>query len=154
MQETDWLSNALNYISRFEFFGSFDIGDLALLMARIILAIIFLSSFNNKYKDVAGFAKQNKLPLPAGYLQVAIEGLAGELLLLGFLTQIGALLAMAAMTGAMYFHIFKWKSKYWAASGGWEYDLMIFTLAFLILVTVGGLLGIYPTPELSWLPFV
>jgi len=65
-------------------------------------------------------------------------------LLLGGLTQLGALAAMAAMAGSMFFHIVIWHSKYWAAKGGWEYDLMIFAMASSVFVTGGGLIGLYP----------
>ncbi len=154
MQNIDWLSRTLEDITTINLFNNVHLIDVVLLLARVVVAIIFIVSFNNKYKDVAGFAKQNKLPLPAAYFQVAIEGLAGGLLLLGIFTQIGALFAMLAMVGSMFFHIFIWHSKYWASSGGWEYDLMIFTFAALIFITGGGLLAIYPIPVLSWLPFL
>lgn len=138
---------------------SFQIGevillDISLLLARLVLAFLMLVSFKNKISDVAKFSKNNHLPLIGGYFQVAIEGLSGLLLLAGFLTPIGALLAMMAMTGSLFFHIFIWKSKYWASSGGWEYDLMILALATLIFATGGGIIALYPLPSIGWLPFL
>jgi len=57
---------------------------------------------------------------------------------LGLLTQIGALMIVLVMLGAISFHIFKWKSPYWATKGGWEYDLMWLVMCLVILFTGGG----------------
>jgi len=153
MMLMDIFTEVYRYIIDFKIAG-IELLDVGLLLARLILAIIMLISFKNKVTDIPKFAKSNNLPLPAGYMQVGIEGASGFLLLLGILTPIGALLAMLAMLGSMFFHIFIWHSKYWASSGGWEYDLMIFTLATLIFATGGGIIGLYPLPELGWLPFL
>jgi len=128
--------------------------DVGLLIARLVLAFIMLVSFKNKVSDIAKFSKANNLPLVGGYLQVGLELLSGTLLLTGVFTIVGALLAMLAMEGSMFFHIFVWRSKYWASSGGWEYDLMIFSMALLIFATGGGTLGIYPFPDVGWFPFL
>ena len=84
------------------------------------------------------------MPLPVGFLVVSAELFGGLGVAFGVLTQIAALGIMLVMTGSMYHHIFKWKSAYWAASGGWEYDLMWFTMCLVIVTTGGGQLGIYP----------
>jgi putative oxidoreductase len=136
-------------------FGSGAVGwvDLAALLVRIVIGIVFLVSFRNKIKDVAGFAKGNNLPTPVAFLHIMNEGVGGVAVLLGIFTQIGAVMIMIAMIASLSFHIFKWKSKYWAASGGWEYDLMIFAMSALILFTGGGSLAVYPLPGLGLFPF-
>jgi uncharacterized membrane protein YphA (DoxX/SURF4 family) len=63
---------------------------------------------------------------------------------LGVAPQLGALAIMGVMTGSMYHHIVKWRSPYWAASGGWEYDLMWFTMCLVIAVTGGGSIALWP----------
>ena len=148
------LSDLFDTVLSFEVYDGLVAADFALLLVRVVLAVIFLVSFQKKYKDIAGFAKQNNLPLVGGYFQVGIEGFAGASLLLGGLTQLGALAAMAAMAGSMFFHIVIWHSKYWAAKGGWEYDLMIFAMSAAVFVTGGGLIGLYPLPAMGWLPFL
>jgi putative oxidoreductase len=45
---------------------------------------------------------------------------------------------MLLMLGTLRLHIFKWKSPYWAAQGGWEYDLMLFAMALVVVVQGGG----------------
>jgi len=147
------------FTSSYENILNFEIGkiillDVGLLLARLVLALIMLISFKNKVSDIPKFAKSNNLPLSAGYMQVGIEGASGFMLLFGILTPIGALLAMLAMLGSMFFHIFIWHSKYWASSGGWEYDLMIFTIATLIFATGGGIIALYPLPSIGLLPFI
>lgn len=110
----------------------------ALLLIRLILAFIFLMASHHKSGDVKGFAKSNNLPLPIAWGLVFAESLCGISLLLGIFPRIAATIVMLIMLGSMSFHIFKWKSPYWAAKGGWEYDLMIFAMASIILVIGGG----------------
>jgi putative oxidoreductase len=120
-----------------------DFPDLPLLLMRLVMALVFIIAARNKLKDVPGFAKGNDLPVPVAWLTVFAEFAAGVGLALGILPQAAALIVMLVMTGSMFSHIVKWKSKYWAASGGWEYDLMLFTMASVILVTGGGDIALY-----------
>lgn len=58
---------------------------------------------------------------------------------LGIFTQIGALLIMGAMLGAMYKKIFVWKTGFYEDKGyGWHYDLLLFLGAFVVFATHGG----------------
>jgi putative oxidoreductase len=117
--------------------------DLPLLLMRLVVGLVFVVAARNKLKDVAAFAKGNDLPIPVAWLTMFAEFTAGVGIGLGVLTQVAALIIMGLMAGSMFFHIVKWKSKYWAASGGWEYDLMLFTMASVILVTGGGDIALY-----------
>lgn len=119
--------------------------DLPLLLLRLVVGFVFIIAGRNKAKNAAGFSKDNGLPLPIGWALIFAEITAGIGFVLGILPQLAALVIMGTMVGSMYFHIVKWKSKYWAASGGWEYDLMLFTMASIILVFGGGAIGILPT---------
>lgn len=118
--------------------------DLPLLLMRLVVGFVFVIAARNKLKDVPEFAKGNDLPLPVAWLTVFAEFAAGIGIALGILTQVAALIIMGLMVGSMFFHIVKWKSKYWAASGGWEYDLMLFTMASVVLITGGGDIALYP----------
>lgn len=117
--------------------------DVPLLLMRLVVALVFIVAARNKLKDVPEFAKGNGLPLPIAWLTIFAEFSAGIGFALGILPQVGALIIMGIMSGSMFFHIVKWKSKYWAASGGWEYDLMLFTMASVILITGGGDIALY-----------
>jgi CheY-like chemotaxis protein len=88
-----------------------------------------------------------EMPLVNGFqLCRAIKSIAefwgGLAVGLGIATQLGALAIMRVISGSMYHHIIKWKSPYCAASGGWEYDLMWFTMCLVIVVTGGGTIAV------------
>jgi len=53
------LSDLFDTVLSFEVYNDLVAADFALLLVRVVLASIFLVSFQKKYKDIAGFAKQN-----------------------------------------------------------------------------------------------
>ncbi len=115
-----------------------------LLLARLVIGFVFVVAVRNKLKDVPAFAEHNGLSVPVAWGLTFAEAAGGIGVILGILTQLAALVIMGAMVGSILFHLFKWKSKYWAASGGWEYDLMIFSIAAVIVVVGGGGWELYP----------
>jgi len=117
--------------------------DLSLLLLRIILAITFFVSSRNKRRDIHKFAKNNGLPVPAAYLVMVIELSASALMTLGVLAQFAAMAVMILMLGTIRLHIFKWKSPYWAAQGGWEYDLTLLAMASVIAVFGPGAYALF-----------
>lgn len=127
------------------FVSLLDYPDVPLLLVRLVVGLVFVVAVRNKLKDVPAFAEHNGLSVPVAWGLVFAEASGGIGFILGILPQLAALVIMGSMVGSMSLHIFKWKSKYWAASGGWEYDLMIFTMASVILVTGGGAIALYPT---------
>lgn len=112
--------------------------DVVLLMLRVIVGVSFIVAARNKSRNVRKFAKANGLPLAAGYVVTALEAAAGTLLLLGLFPQLAAALVVLLMLGTIRLHIFTWRSPYWAAKGGWEYDLMLLAMASVIVVSGGG----------------
>ena len=114
------------------------IADLSLLLIRLVVGFSFIVASRNKSKDIKKFARNNGMPVPVAMLVMITEMLAGLALIFGVFTQIAALAIMLLMIGTMRLHIFKWKSPYWAAKGGWEYDLMLFAMASIIFVFGGG----------------
>lgn len=119
--------------------------DIGLLLMRLVVGFVFITAGGNKSQGIREFASKNGLPVTVAYALAATELLAGAAIALGLFTQLAALAIMGIMTGSMSFHIFRWKSPYWASEGGWEYDLMLFTMAFVILLSGGGAIAIYPT---------
>ncbi len=117
--------------------------DINYLLIRVVVGFSFIIASRNKGKDIRKFAEHNDLPVPIATGVMSVEMVAGSGLILGILPQLAALVVMLLMLGTMRLHIFKWKSPYWAANGGWEYDLMLFTLAFVILVHSGGKFGLF-----------
>ena len=118
------------------------IAGLLLLLVRVIVAISFFFSALGKARDLKKSAKQNGLPVGfMGFIMVAeFAGAAG--MITGLLGQFAAIGLMLLMLGTMSLHIFKWHSKYWAESGGWEYDLMLFTLSGVIAVFGTGIFAL------------
>lgn len=112
--------------------------DISLLLLRLIVGFALVVAARNKSRDVHKFAKSNGLPYPLAAVVMITEMAAGSALLLGIYPQLAALAIMVLMTGTIRLHVFKWKSPYWAAKGGWEYDLMLFTMSLVILVWGGG----------------
>lgn len=114
--------------------------SLILLLIRIIVGVSFFFSAINKAKNPKRSAKHNGIPLPL-LLFIMFAEFAGALgLVTGILGQYAALGLMLLMVCTMTLHIFVWKSKYWANKGGWEYDLMLFSLcAVIVMFGVGSL---------------
>lgn len=112
--------------------------DLLLLLIRVVLAVSFLVASRNKQRNIKKFAKENGLPVPGAKLVALAEFAAGLSVLFGMAPQFGAAVMALLMLGTIRLHIFKWKTLYWAAKGGWEYDLMLLTFAGTILLFGGG----------------
>lgn len=132
----DTAINTLNHLSAYQ--------DIGMLLMRLVLGFAFIMAAYYKSQDIRKFAQANELPPLAACGVMIIEFLAGSTLALGLLAPIGALAIMCLMAGSMSLHVFKWKSPYWANQGGWEYDLMLFTMALVILLTGGGNLAVLP----------
>jgi putative oxidoreductase len=132
----DALRDLLQGLTRFS--------DVGLLLMRLLVGFLFVYSGLGKYQKLRKFAEENGLPIVVAFLAVSAEFWGGLSVGLGVAPQLGALGIMGVMTGSMYHHIVKWKSPYWAASGGWEYDLMWFTMCLVIVVTGGGSIALWP----------
>ncbi len=112
---------------------------IALLFLRILLALMFIDSGRLHLADPKGRGEGLGLPTK---LVVAI-GLGnvtgGILVLLGFFTELGALMMIGIMFGAIYFKIFIWKTGlYGAQNNGWYYDALLMAGAGVLLVYGAG----------------
>ena len=112
--------------------------DASLLLIRLIVGFSFIIAARNKSRNIKRFAKKNGLPVPVAFLVMCAEFISGIALILGIWTQLGAIVIMLLMLGTLRLHIFKWKSPYWADRGGWEYDLIMFTMAAVIFAFGAG----------------
>lgn len=114
------------------------IQSVVLLLVRVVLAVTFFSESKFKLKDIKAFSKNDGVPIPAAYF-IAIAELAAALgMLSGVLAQWAGIGLVLLMCGTICLHIFKWHSPYWANKGGWEYDLLMLTLAATIAVFGAG----------------
>ena len=82
----------------------------ALLLARILISIIFISSGLQKFTDIggtAGYISSVGLPAPAllAWVSAIVEVVAGIGVLIGFMTRYAAwLLALFCLVAAVFFH--------------------------------------------------
>jgi len=114
--------------------------SIVLLLIRVIIAASFFFSALNKAKNPRRSAKQNGLPYPLLLFIMCAEFAGAIGILTGVLGQYAALGLMLLMACTMFLHVFIWKTKYWANKGGWEYDLMLFSLcAVIVLFGLGTL---------------
>ncbi len=114
------------------------IAAVVLLLVRAVLAVAFFREFWVKAKDVPGFAKNDGLNVPAAWFVTVAELAAALSFTTGVLAQwagTGVILLMIITTSL---HVFKWHSTYWASSGGPEYDLLLLSLAAVVLAFGAG----------------
>lgn len=117
--------------------------DYGFLALRIALGVIFIVHAIPKLKNPAGIAGAIGAPVWFGTL-VGLGEVGGSLLvLLGLFTQVGALILAVVMVGATYLKIVRWNMPFTAMDKvGWEFDLMLFASALLLLLTGPGSLAL------------
>jgi putative oxidoreductase len=113
--------------------------DLAFLLLRIMVAIVFGASGINHLKDPEG--RSRDIGMSKGFtLFLGVAELAGALgVAFGVLTQVAAAGLIVLMLGAIQKKIFVWHTGFWGKnSGGWHYDLMLVVMSLVIITTNGG----------------
>ena len=120
------------------------LSPVALLLLRISVGVVFFSSGKSHATNPKERGESMGMPASAAMAVGIVEMLAAASIILGIFTQVGALLIMLIMLGAIYKKIFEWKTGFYAKKGfGWHYDIIFFIAAFIILTTNGGLFTIY-----------
>lgn len=113
--------------------------DVALLLMRLMVGVVFISSGWSHAMDPVTRAKAiGQSPGFTRFLGVA--ELAGGLgVALGVLPQFAALGLILIMLGAIQKKIAVWHTGFWGKhSDGWHYDLMLVTMCLVIATTGGG----------------
>lgn len=119
--------------------------DLALLLLRLMIAAIFGTSgwsHMTKPKERAESIGMS----PTFTLVIGVVEVVGAVsLVLGVYPQIGALLLIGVMLGAIQKKMFVWKTGFWGDEGqGWYYDLLYLVCNLVILTTGGGTIALTP----------
>ncbi|HEY6253905.1 MAG TPA: DoxX family protein [Candidatus Angelobacter sp.] len=116
-----------------------DYSDIALLLLRIMVGIIFASSGWNHLKDPETRSKSIGTSMGFTIFLGAAE-LAGALgVIFGVLTQLAAAGLILLMLGAIQKKIFVWHTGFWGkGSQGWHYDLILVVMNLVIFTTNGG----------------
>jgi putative oxidoreductase len=113
--------------------------DLNLLLLRLMVGLVFITSGYNHLKDPE--ARSKSIEMSKGFtIFLGIAEVAGALgVAFGVLTQLAAFGLIALMLGAISKKIFSWHTGFWGKNTyGWHYDLMFILMNLLIASTDGG----------------
>src|SRR5947209_2634490 len=118
--------------------------DVALLLLRLMVAIIFGSS---GWSHLTRSEERSKsIGMSKGFtLFLGAAELAGSLgVTFGVFPQLAAFGLILLMLGAIQKKIFVWHTGFWGKDGtsGWHYDLMMIVMNLVIMTTGGGRFGI------------
>ena len=113
--------------------------DLSLLLLRLMVAAVFVTSGWSHVKDPKERAKSIGMP-PSVTIFLGVAEVAGGLgVALGVLTQVAAIGLILIMLGAIQRKVFVWHTGFWGKNAsGWHYDLMLVLMNLVIACTDGG----------------
>lgn len=121
----------LPYLMRFQ--------DAGILLLRLMVGLIFISSGCKHLKDPAGRSKS--IGMSKGFtVFLGAAEIAGSLgVIFGVLPQLAALGLILIMLGVVQKKVFEWHTGFGGKDGrGWDYELMIIVMCIVIIVTDGG----------------
>ena len=112
--------------------------DVALLLLRLMVAVVFFESGRRHASDPVGRAASIGLS-PAVTRMLGWGEMAAALgVALGVFTQVAALGLIVVSLGAIRKKLFEWHIGFWGdKTYGWHYDLL-FLVANLVILTTGG----------------
>jgi putative oxidoreductase len=113
--------------------------DVALLLMRVLVGVVFITSGWRHTKDPITRAKS--IGLSPGFTRfLGIAELAGGLgVAIGVVPRLAALGLILIMLGAIQRKMFVWHTGFWGkSSDGWHYDLLFVTMCLVIATTGGG----------------
>jgi putative oxidoreductase len=113
--------------------------DLSLLLLRLMVGLVFVTSGYSDLKDPEVRSKSIGMSKPFTIFLGAAEVAGGLGVAFGVLTQIAALGLILTMLGAIQKKIFVWHTGFWGETNfGWHYDLMFVLMNLVIAATDGG----------------
>jgi putative oxidoreductase len=113
--------------------------DLSLLLIRLMVALVFVTSGYHHLKDPAAGAKSIGMPKPFTIFLGTGEVAGGLGVAFGVLTQLAAFGLILIMLGAIQKKIFAWHVPFLGEKGsGWHYDLIFILMNLVIACTNGG----------------
>lgn len=117
--------------------------NVGLLALRLAVAIIFIYHAMPKLKNSKGMAQMVGMPAGMVLMLGMVELVASIGLIVGFYTQLSALLLAIVMVGAIGMKTMKWGVPFAAMDKtGWEFDLILLAANISILLGGGGTIGI------------
>ena len=114
--------------------------DIALLLLRLLVGIVFIASGYKHLKDPATRSKDIGMSKSFTIFLGAAELAGGLGVISGVLAQLAAIGLILVMLGAIQKKIFTWHTGFWGKSGtnGWSYDTMLVVMNLVIVTTGGG----------------
>jgi putative oxidoreductase len=114
--------------------------DIALLLLRLMVGIVFITSGYKHLKDPATRSKDIGMSKSFTIFLGAAELTGGLGAISGVLAQLAAIGLIWVMLGAIQKKIFTWHTGFWGKSGtnGWSYDTMLVVMNRVIVPTAGG----------------
>ena len=123
--------------------GLAGLSDLALLLLRLLIAAIFATSGWSHATKPKERAESIGMSPPFTLGLGVVEVLGAASLALGAYAQLGAILLIGVMLGAIQKKMFVWKTGFWGEEGqGWYYDLLYLVCCLVILTTGGGAISL------------
>ncbi len=117
--------------------------NVGLLVLRLAIAAIFIYHALPKLKNAKNMAQMMGTQAAMVFILGAVELLSSIGLILGFYTQLAALLLGVIMVGAIGMKTMKWGVPFAAMDKtGWEFDLILLAANIAILLGGGGTIGI------------
>jgi putative oxidoreductase len=118
--------------------------DIALLLLRLMVGIVFISSGYKHLKDPATRSKDTGMSKSFTIFLGAAELAGGLGVIFGVFAQIAAIGLILVMLGAIQKKIFTWHTGFWGKSGtnGWSYEIMLVVMNLVIVTTGGGSLAL------------
>ena len=118
--------------------------DVALLLLRLMVGVVFATSGYNHLKDPETRSKDIGMSKGFTIFLGAAELAGGAGVMAGVLAQLAAIGLILLMLGAIQKKIFVWHTGFWGKSGtnGWSYDTMLVVMSLVIVTTGGGNLGL------------
>jgi putative oxidoreductase len=114
--------------------------DIALLLLRLMVGIVFITSGYKHLKDPATRSKDIGMSKSVTIFLGSAELAGGLGVIFGVLAQPAAIGLILVMLGAIQKKIFTWHTGFWGKSGtdGWSYDTMLVIMNLVIVTTGGG----------------
>jgi putative oxidoreductase len=118
--------------------------DVALLLLRLMVGIVFITSGYKHLKDPEARSKDIGMSKRFTVFLGAAELAGGLGVISGVFAQLAAIGLILVMLGAIQKKIFAWHTGFWGKSGtnGWSYDTMLVVMNLIIVTTGGGNLSL------------
>lgn len=118
--------------------------DVALLLLRIMIGIVFLASGWKHLTDPGKRSKDIGQSKSFTIFLGAVECGGSLGVMFGVLAQLAAAGLILIMLGAIQKKVFVWRTGFWGRSGtnGWSYDTILVVMNLVILTTGGGNLSL------------